>query len=84
MRHAHRKARKKELPKTKSKKMTKTTRWVIFCRKAMRMIARTKRKNMTRKMKKEMERKLTMMTQMKKERILLTKRRTTWSATSGT
>ena len=83
MTHVYKKARKKEQKKM-NKKMMKTTRWAIFCRKATRMIVKMKRKNMTHKMRRAMEKKLTMMMQMKKERILLMKKRTTWSATLGT
>ena len=41
----HKTTGRREPPMRKTKKTMKTTIWVIYCRKAMRMTARTKRKN---------------------------------------
>jgi hypothetical protein len=57
----------KELPMKKIKKMRKTMRWAICCKRVMKMTAKMKKKNMIHRMMKEMEKTMMTTTLMKKE-----------------
>lgn len=71
---------KRELLMKKTKKMRKMMKWVTCSKRAMRMIAKMKKKNMIPRMMKEMATTMMMMTLMKKVMTLWMRRKMTWNA----
>lgn len=71
---------KRELLMKKTKKMRKMMKWVTCSKRAMRMIAKMKKKNMIPRMMKEMATTMMTMTLMKKVMTLWMRRKMTWNA----
>ena len=65
----HRMKLRRELQMKKTKKMKKMTKWVTCSKRAMKMIAKTRKKNMIPRMMKEMATIMMMMTLMKRVMI---------------